>query len=123
MRISDWSSDVCSSDLADARRQRFQEPDVRDRRRQFDMAHPLAADLRDRDFDTAFLADDALVFHALVLAAQAFVILDRTEDARTEQAVTLRPERPVVDRLGRSEGRRGGERWGSTVRIWLWAAH
>src|SRR3546814_7008094 len=64
------------------------------------MAHPLAADLRDRDFDTAFLADDALVFHALVLAAQAFVILDRTEDARTEQAVTLRLERAVVDRLG-----------------------
>src|SRR3546814_1555319 len=64
------------------------------------MAHPLAADLRDRDFDTAFLADDALVFHALVLAAQAFVILDRTEDARTEQAVTLRLERAGVGRLG-----------------------
>src|SRR5437868_7988037 len=64
------------------------------------MAHPLAADLRDGDLDAALLADDSLVFHALVLAAQAFVILDRTEDARAEQPVTLGLERAVVDRLG-----------------------
>src|SRR3546814_8045450 len=55
MRISDWSSDVCSSDL--------------------------------------------LVFHALVLAAQAFIVLDRAKDARAEQAVPLRLEGAVVDRL------------------------
>src|SRR6056297_2593724 len=67
---------------------------------QFDMAHPLAADLLQRHFDTAFFADDAAIFHPLVLAAQAFVILDRTEDARAEQPVTLRLERAVVDRLG-----------------------
>src|SRR3546814_9528889 len=78
MRISDWSSDVFSSDL-------------------FDMAHPLAADLRHSDFDTALFADDALVLHALVLAAQAFIVLDRTEDAGAEQAVTFRLERAVVD--------------------------
>ncbi len=82
---------------ADARWQRFQEPDMRNRRSQFDMAHPLAADLGHGDFDAALLADDALVLHALVLAAQAFVILYRTEDAGTEQAVTLRLERTVVD--------------------------
>src|SRR3546814_9612170 len=64
------------------------------------MAHPLATDLRDGDLDAALLADDALVLHALVLAAQAFVILDRAEDARAEQAVTLGPERAIVDRLG-----------------------
>src|SRR5438067_1022837 len=63
------------------------------------MAHALAANLRDGDFDAALLADDALVLHALVLAAQALVVLDRTEDARAEQAVTLRLERAVVDRL------------------------
>src|SRR3546814_6049503 len=88
MRISDWSSDVCSSDL------------VRDRRRQFDMAHAFAANLGHRDLDTAFFADDALVFHALILAAQAFIILDRTKDARAEQAVAFGLERAVVDRLG-----------------------
>src|SRR5213075_2503610 len=49
--------------------------------------------------DAALLADDALVLHALVLAAQTFVVLDRTEDARAEQAVTFRLERAVVDRL------------------------
>src|SRR5690606_5649832 len=85
---------------ADARRQRLQEPDVRDRRGELDMAHALAADLGHRDFDAAFFADDALVFHALILAAQAFIILDRTEDARAEQAVTLGLERAVVDRFG-----------------------
>src|SRR3546814_4433907 len=85
---------------ADARRQRLQEPDVRDRRGELDMAHALAAYFRDRDFDTAFLADDALVFHALILAAQAFIILDRTKDARAEQAVTFGLERAVVDGFG-----------------------
>jgi hypothetical protein len=65
-----------------------------------DMAHPLATDLRDGDLHAALFADDALIFHPLVLAAQAFVILDRTEDARAEQAVTLRLERAIVDGLG-----------------------
>src|SRR3954453_15542995 len=63
------------------------------------MAHALSADLRDGDLDAALFADDSLVFHALVLAAQAFVILDRAEDARAEQAITLGLERAVVDRL------------------------
>src|SRR2546430_8107778 len=64
------------------------------------MAHALAPDPRQRDFDGAFFADDALVFHALVLAAQALVILDRPKDARAEQAVALGLEGAVVDRLG-----------------------
>jgi hypothetical protein len=52
-----------------------------------------------RDFNAALFADDALVLHALVLAAQALVVLDRAEDARAEQAVALRLEGPVVDGL------------------------
>src|SRR6478735_2872322 len=36
-----------------------------DRRRELDMAHALAPHARQRDLDRAFLADDALVFHAL----------------------------------------------------------
>src|SRR5690606_8133943 len=64
------------------------------------MTHALAANLGHRDFDTALLADDALVFHALILAAQALIILDRAKDARAEEAVTLGLERAVVDRLG-----------------------
>src|SRR6266550_2086253 len=71
-----------------------------DRGGEFDMAHALAPNPRQRHLNAALLADDALVLHALVLAAQALVILDRTEDAGAEQAVTLGLERAVVDRLG-----------------------
>ena len=84
---------------ADARRQRFQEPDMRHGSGERNMAHPLAPHARQRHFDTAFFADDTLVLHPLVLAAQAFVILDRTEDARAEQAVAFGLERAIIDRL------------------------
>src|SRR6202011_75463 len=84
---------------ADAARQRLQEPDVRERRGELDVAHALAPHARERHLDAALLADDALVLHALVLAAQALVVLDRAEDARAEQAVAFRLERAVVDRL------------------------
>src|SRR5205823_7064842 len=63
------------------------------------MAHALAPDARQRHLDRALFADDALVLHPLVLAAQAFVVLDRPEDARAEQAVALGLEGPVVDGL------------------------
>jgi hypothetical protein len=59
----------------------------------------LAADLRLRDLDTALVADHAAMLHALVLAAQAFPVGDRTEDLGAEQAVPFRLERPVVDGL------------------------
>src|SRR6201992_740025 len=61
------------------------------------MAHALAPDARQRHLDRALLADDALVLHPLVLAAQALVILDRPEDAGAEQAVALGLEGTVVD--------------------------
>src|SRR5262245_59541402 len=70
-----------------------------DRRRELDVAHALAPHARERHLDRALLADDALVLHPLVLAAQALVVLDRAEDARAEQTVALRLEGPVVDRL------------------------
>ncbi len=70
------------------------------RRRQLDMAHALAPHPRQGDFHPAFFADDALVFHALVLAAQALVILDRPEDAGAEQPVPLRLESAVIDGFG-----------------------
>src|SRR5690606_30087904 len=84
---------------ADARGQRLQEPDMGNGRGELDMAHPLAADARQRDLDAALLADNAFVLHALVLAAQALIVLDRSEDARAEQTVTLRLERAVIDRF------------------------
>ena len=66
---------------------------------QFDMAHAVTAHLGQGNLDTAFLTDNAFVLHALVLTAQAFVILDRAKDTRTEQTIPLRLEGPVVDRL------------------------
>src|ERR1700704_4231713 len=65
-----------------------------------DVAHVLAANLRARDLNAAALADDALVAHALVLAAVALPVLGRTEDALAEEPVLLGLERAVVDRLG-----------------------
>src|SRR5450755_759175 len=72
---------------------------MRDRGGQLDMAHPLAPHLGQRDLDAALLADDAAIFHALVLAAQALVVLDRPEDAGAEQAIAFRLECAVVDRF------------------------
>src|SRR5262249_16397667 len=83
----------------DARRERLEEPDVCDGRRELDVTHAVAADLLHGHFDAALFADDALVLHALVLAAQALVVLHRAEDTRAEQAVALPLQGAVVDRL------------------------
>jgi hypothetical protein len=93
------SRSVMSSTIPMRGRQALQEPDVRDRRGELDVAHALAAHLGERHLDAALLADDAAVLQALVLAAQALVVLDRPEDLRAEQAVALGLERAVVDRL------------------------
>ena len=63
------------------------------------MAHALAANLGARNFDAALVANDALIADPLVLAAGAFPVLLRTEDALTEQSVPFRFECSVVDGL------------------------
>ena len=80
--------------------QRLEEPDVRDGHGELDVPHALATHLAQGHFDAATVADHAAIADALVLAAMAFPVLDRTEDALAEQAVLLRLERAVVDRLG-----------------------
>src|SRR5205085_7506070 len=85
--------------VADAARHALEEPDVRDRRGEVDMTHALPAHLLPRHLDAAALADDSLVADALVLAAVALPVARRPEDALAEQAVALRLERAVVDRL------------------------
>ena len=72
---------------------------MRGRRGQFDVAHALAAHLALRYFDAALLADHTAMLEALVLAAQALVVLDRAENLGAEQAVALRLEGAVVDGL------------------------
>ena len=80
--------------------QRLEEPDVGDGNGELDVAHALAAHLAQGHFDAATVADHAAITNALVFAAMTFPVLDRTEDALAEQAVLLRLERAVVDRLG-----------------------
>ena len=63
------------------------------------MPHPFAAHLGLSHFHAAAVADDALVFDPLVLAAVALPIFRRAEDFLAEQAFLLRLERPVVDRF------------------------
>ena len=84
----------------DPRRQRFQEPDMRHRRGEFDMAHPLAPHLGQGHLDPALLAHHAPVLESLVLAAQALVVLGGAEDLGAEQPVAFRLESPVIDRFG-----------------------
>ena len=81
----------------DTGRQRFQEPDVRSRGSQFDVAHTLTAYFSLGHFNAALLTDDATVFQALVLTAQALVIFYRPKDTGAEKAVTFWFERTVVD--------------------------
>lgn len=63
------------------------------------MPHALTAHFCERYLNAALFADQTLVLHALILAAQALVVLYRTEDPSTEEAVPFRLERTVIDRL------------------------
>ena len=83
----------------EAARRPLEVPDVRHGARELDVSHPLATDLGARHLDAALVADDPLVPDALVLAAVALPVLRGTEDALVEEAVLLRLERAVVDRL------------------------
>jgi hypothetical protein len=67
---------------------------------ELDVAHPISPDPGARDLDAAPLADDALEADPLVLAAVAFPILRRAEDALVEEAVLLGTEGTIVDGLG-----------------------
>jgi hypothetical protein len=63
------------------------------------MRHALAPDFRLRNFNTAFFADNAAMFQALVFTAEALVVLDRPENLGAEKTVAFRLEGPVIDRL------------------------
>ncbi len=84
---------------AEAARHALKEPDVGDRDGKLDVAHPLAADPRDRHLDAAAVAHDVLVLDPLVLAAGALVVAHRPEYLLAEQAARLGLEGAVVDRL------------------------
>ena len=67
---------------------------------ELDVSHPFTAHLGQGHLDATFLADHTAVLQALVLAAQALIVLHRTKDTSAEQSVPFWLERPVVDGLG-----------------------
>ena len=86
-------------DIPDTAREALQEPNVSHRRRQVDVPEALATHLGLNHLDAALLAHDTAVLHALVLAADALVVLHRSKDLRAEEPFALGLERTVVDRL------------------------
>src|SRR5690348_16443257 len=85
--------------VADAAGQTLEEPHVRARRSQFDVAEALAADLAQGDFHAALVANHAAMLHALVFSAQAFPVRDGAKYLGAEKTVPFRLERAVVDGL------------------------
>src|SRR4029077_4487599 len=88
--------------VANTARESLEEPHVRAGGREFNVSEAFAAYFAESDFDTALVADDSAVLHALVLSAQALPVGDGTEDFGAEQTVTFRLEGAVIDgfRLG-----------------------
>ena len=75
----------------------LEEPQVRNRHGQFNVAHALTAHARQRHFHAATVANHVLVLDALVFAARAFPVLRRTENPLAEQAALFGLEGAVVD--------------------------
>src|SRR5512144_1003991 len=63
------------------------------------MAHALAPHFGLYHLDAALVAHNTAVRHPFVLTAETLPVLDRAENLRAEQAVTLGFERPVIDRF------------------------
>ena len=88
--------------VADAAGQSLKEPDVGAGSSQFDVSHALAPHLGKGHLDTALVADNSAVFHALVFSTKAFPVGHRAKDLGAEKSVALRLEGPIVNgfRLG-----------------------
>ncbi len=72
-------------------------PNMRDRGRQGNMPHPLAADGSAGHFNAALIAGDAFVAGILVLTAITLPIAGRAKNRLTKQAIFFRPQAAVVD--------------------------
>ncbi len=75
---------------------------MRDGSRQLDVAHALTANLGQRDFHAATVADNAFMLDSLVLSAVTFPIACGSENLFAEQAVFFRLERTIIDGFGLS---------------------
>ena len=75
----------------------LEEPDVRNRHCQFNMAHTFTTHTGLGDFHTAMVADHALDLDAFVQTAAALPVAGRTENAFAEQTAAFRFKGTVVD--------------------------
>src|SRR5258706_2433856 len=75
------------------------EPDMRNRRSQLDVAHSIAPDLRSRHFDAAFIANHTFIAYTLVFSTITFPILLWAKYFLTEKTITFGFQRSIVDRL------------------------
>jgi hypothetical protein len=63
------------------------------------VSHALTAHLGLNNLYSALLAHDSTVTETLILTADTFIVLYGTEDLGAKEAIALRLERTVVDRL------------------------
>ena len=75
----------------------FVEPNVGHGHGQFDVAHALATDAAQGNFNATTVADNALVFDALVFTAGTFPVPCGPEDALAKQTTFFGFERAVID--------------------------
>ena len=85
---------------SETRRHAFIKPDVGNRHRQFDMAHPIATNPGQRNFHAAAVANDALMFDPLVFSAGAFPIAGRSKNSFAKKAALFRLKGAVINCLG-----------------------
>ena len=85
--------------IADLVGERTEIPDMRNGDNQFNVSTTLAAHLSFGYLNTTTVTDDTFIADTLILTAGALVVLRRTKNLLTEQTITLRLVRTVVDGL------------------------
>ena len=86
-------------EVADTRRQAFEEPDMGAGRSQLDVSETLAAHLGQGDFDATLVASDPAVLHAFIFPAETLPVGYRPKDSRAEQSIAFRLEGAVINGL------------------------
>ena len=87
------------AERADARWDTLEEPDMRDRGCELDVAHPFPADVLARDFHAAPVADNTFVLNPFIFPAVTLPVFGRPENCLTEEALEFGTEGAVVNRL------------------------
>src|SRR5258705_627537 len=86
--------------MPDAAGKSFEEPDMRTGIGKIDLTEPFPSHFCLSNFHPTLVADHTSMLHAFVFTAEAFPIRHWTKYTSTEQTITFRLERPVVDCFG-----------------------